>query len=127
MPMDESNSRRASGQGSERKSGEKGRMSAGSAAKKSSSKTTRSTTSSREDSAAQRETTGKQTSKLRTSSATDSREASAHLLSQLGQIVRYYKDGWRYGTLRKLAGKRARVEHPITGPHWIPIEDVREV
>jgi len=45
------------------------------------------------------------------------------LRSQIGQPVRYYKEGWRHGTLLSV-GKSATVQHPVKGRAVVPIDNV---
>lgn len=52
---------------------------------------------------------------------------------ETGSLVQYYLEGWRYGYLLEVKGKRAKVR-PVAAykagtPRgtWVPLEDVREV
>ena len=44
-------------------------------------------------------------------------------IADIGHLVEYYQEGWRYGMLRKL-GVLAIIEHPTHGKQRIPAADV---
>jgi hypothetical protein len=53
--------------------------------------------------------------------------SEATLQSLIDKLVKYYDGGWRYGTLLEVKKARARIQHPVFGPRWVQVEDVREV
>jgi len=48
------------------------------------------------------------------------------LASEIGKVIQYYKEGWRFGTLKAIEKTKAIIIHPTTGICKIPLEDVNK-
>jgi hypothetical protein len=49
------------------------------------------------------------------------------LESEIGKPVQYYQEGWRCGTLESIKKGIAKIIHPTTGSHKIPVNDIRSI
>lgn len=50
-------------------------------------------------------------------------------MPQPGESIEYYYNGWRFGTLKEIDGKRARVASVIAKKRakWIPLSDIKKL
>lgn len=45
----------------------------------------------------------------------------------IGGMIRYYDNGWRFAKLIKLGRKWARIQHPVSGLRWIEVGQVEHL
>ena len=43
---------------------------------------------------------------------------------RIGDLVRYWDEGWHFGILLQQGRKWARVQHPMRGKVWVAVGDV---
>ena len=54
-------------------------------------------------------------------------KSTAPIEQSIGNLIRYYHEGWRFATLVSVGKSTAKVHHCITGNHTVPIENVEAI